>query len=243
MYFPETRLIGLITGTILMVINTRYLRHLYSVIITVGLGITSIFFYLYYLNLSSSLWILSGVIITLLLWFIRHVLIENTSDLAFIYAQTFDGYAYILSSIILIRLIDSSLVYISATNTLISAIILMGSVAYRSWQSPNVNHKLPLLYSIVILAVVPLPALSLPSWGWVELAISTILMVVQTEIFKKDSLAFITIGFAMELMVVILENNGLNYTEQFWVYWLLLAAILTIVFWVMYCRTHNYFDF
>ncbi|MDJ0846167.1 MAG: hypothetical protein QNJ08_18265, partial [Crocosphaera sp.] len=246
-YFPETQLIGLITGSILMIINTHYLRHIYSVIITIALGLTSIFFYLSYLDLSSSLWVLSGVIITLLLWFIRHVLIENTSHLAVMYAQAFDGYAYVLSSIILIRLIDSSLVYTSATNTLISAILLMGSVAYHSWQSPTINNKIPLLYSIIILAVVPIPALSLPLWGWIELAIATLLMVVQTEVFKKDSLAFITIGFIIGLMVVTLENNGLQYAEQFWVYWLLLAAILTILFWIIYhIFNHyqfNYFDY
>ena len=54
-YFPETQLIGLVTGTIVMIINTKYWRHLYSVIIPVGLGLTAIFFYLYIFNLSPSL--------------------------------------------------------------------------------------------------------------------------------------------------------------------------------------------
>ncbi|MDJ0598762.1 MAG: hypothetical protein QNJ37_07995 [Crocosphaera sp.] len=239
-YFPETRLIGLISGSILMIVNTLYLRHLYSVIITVGLGLTSIFFYLYYLNLSNSLWILSGVIVILLLWFIRHVLSENTSNLAFIYAKIFDGYAYILSLIILIRLIDVSLIYTSATNILISSVILMGSVVYRSWQSSPRNNTLSLWYSILILAIVPLPALSLPLWGWIELGLATILMILQTQIVKQVSLAFITIGFILELIVVILEDNGLKYGEQFWVYWLLLAAIITLFFWMIHHLLNYY---
>ena len=164
-HFPETQLLGLVFGTVLMIINTQYLRHLYSVIITLGLGITSIFFYLSVLNLSPSLWVLSGVIITLLLWFIRHVLSDNISDLASTYAQTFDVYAYIVSLVTLTRLIDVSLVYTSATNTLISSIVLMGTVTYRSWQPHISNNRIPLLYSILILAIVPIPALSLPLWG------------------------------------------------------------------------------
>ncbi|MDJ0731327.1 MAG: hypothetical protein QNJ33_15180 [Crocosphaera sp.] len=239
-YFPETQLIGLVTGTILMIVNTQYLRHLYSVIITVSLGLISIFFYLDILNLSSSLWVLSGVIITLLLWFIRHVLSENTSDLAFVYAQIFDSYGYILSLINLIRLIDVSLVYTSATNTLISSLILMGSVAYRSWQCSSRSNKLSLWYSIIVLAIVPLPALSLPLWGWIELGIATILMLVQTQIFKQVSVAFITIGFILEFMVVIIEDNGLKYAEQFWVYWLLLASVITILFWIIYHLLNYY---
>ncbi|MGK7956828.1 MAG: hypothetical protein AB4063_16500 [Crocosphaera sp.] len=239
-YFPETQLIGLIIGTCLMIINTQYLSHLYSVIITIGLGLTSIFFYLYILDLSSSLWVLSGVIITLLLWFVRHVLSENTSDLAVIYSQTFDGYAYTLSFISLIRLIDVSLVYTSATNTLLASIILMGTVAYRSWQTPTRNNSLSLLYSILILALVPLPALSLPLWGWIELGIATILMVVQTQIFKQVNVAFITIGFFLEFLVVILEDNGLKYAEQFWIYWLLIATVITILFWSIYHILNHY---
>ncbi|WP_107668429.1 hypothetical protein [Cyanothece sp. BG0011] len=233
-YFPETRLIGLIVGTVLMIVNTRYLRHLYSVIITVSLGLISILFYLYILNLSTSLWILSGVIITLLLWFIRHVLSENTSDLTFVYGQVFDGYAYFLSLIILIRLFDIALVYTSTTNVLISSVILMGSATYRSWQPSSIRNQLPLWYSVLVLAVVPLPALSLSSWGWVELAIATILMVVQTQIFKQLNVAFITIGFFLGLMVVIIEDNGIKYGEQFWLTWLLLSSIITFVFWLIY---------
>ncbi|MEL4894554.1 hypothetical protein [Crocosphaera sp. Alani8] len=240
-YFPETRLIGLIVGTILMIVNTQYLRHLYSVIITVSLGLITIFFYLYILDLSSSLWLLSGVIITLLLWFIRHVLIENTSNLALIYAQVFDSFAYILSLISLIQLIDVSLVYTAATNTLISSVTLMVSVAYRSWQPSTRSNSFPLLYSILILAMVPLPALSLPLWGWIELGIATMLMAVQTQIFKQVNTAFITIGFILELMVVVLEDNGLKYAEQFWVYWLLVAAIITILFWITY-HIINYYQ-
>ncbi|MDJ0581499.1 hypothetical protein, partial [Crocosphaera sp.] len=240
-YFPETQLIGLVTGTVLMIINTQYLRHLYSVIITVGLGLTAILSYLYILGLSPSILLLSGVIITLILWFIRHVLHDNTSDLTVTYAQTFDSYAYILSTIILTRLIDVSLVHTSTTNTLISSILLMGSVAYRSWQPLIRNNRIPLLYSIVILAVVPIPALSLPLWGWIELGIATILMMVQTQIFKQVDLAFISIGFILEFIVVILEDNGLKYGEQFWIYWSLLAAVITILFWIIY-NALNYFQ-
>ena len=137
------------------------------------------------------------------MWFIRHVLHDNTSDLTFTYAQTFDGYSYILSTIILTRLIDPSLIYTSKTNTFISSIILMGSVAYRSWQPLITNNRIPLLYSIVILAVVPIPALSLPLWGWIELGVATILMVVQTWVFKQVDVAFISIGFILEFIVVI----------------------------------------
>ncbi len=240
-YFPETRLIGLIIGTILMIINTRYLRHLYSVIITVGLGLTSIFFYLYILNLSTSLWILSGVIVTLLLWFIRHVLSENTSELTFIYAQVFDGYGYILSLMTLIRLFDVGLVYTSTTNVLISSVILMGSVTYRSWQPSSIRNQLPLWYSILVLAVVPIPALSLSSWGWIELAIATTLMVIQTQIVKQLNVAFITIGFVLELIVVILEDNGIKYGEQFWLHWLLFASIATLIVWIIY-HVLNYYQ-
>ncbi|MGK7939850.1 MAG: hypothetical protein AB4062_06810 [Crocosphaera sp.] len=233
-FFPETRLLGLIAGTILMVINTRYLRHFTSVLMNIGLGIGSIFFYLYYLNLEPSLWILSGVIITLLLWFIRHVLSDNTSDLGLLYAQGFDVYAYVLSLILLVRLIDVALIYTSATNTLISSIILMGNVTYRSWQPCQKGKKFSLWYSIFILAIVPLPALSLPSWGWIELAIATVLMVIQTQILKQVISAVITLGFILELIIVILEDNGLRYSEEFWVFWLLFVSIVSLVFWIFY---------
>ena len=233
LFFSETRLLGLIAGTIFMVINTRYLRHFSAVLITIGFGITSIFFYLYFLDLSPSLWILSGVIITLLLWFIRHVLIENTSDLALLYAKAFDIYAYGLSLILLIRLIDVALIYTSATNTLISSIVLMGTVTYRSWQPSQKGKKLSLWYSVFILAIVPLPALSLLAWGWIELAIATLLMVIQTEILKQVTAAVVTLGFLLELIIVFLEDNGLKYSEEFWVFWLLFVSIVSLIFWII----------
>ncbi len=243
-FFPETRLIGLIIATVLMVINTKYLRHFVSASITVGFGLTSIFFYLYSLNLHPSLWILSGVIITLLLWFIRHVLIDNTSDLSVTYARVFDSYAYALSLIVLIRSIDVALIYTSATNTFISSILLMGTVAYRSWQPPLQQNKSSLWYSVLILAIVPLPPLSLPSWGWITLAIATILMVVQTQIIKQVKAALITIGFVLELIMVILEENGLRYSEEFWSYWLLIGTTCAILFWIIrHFISHYQFNF
>ncbi len=243
-FFPETRLIGLIIATVLMVINTRYLRHFVSASITVGFGLTSIFFYLYSLNLYPSLWILSGVIITLLLWFIRHVLIDNTSDLSVTYAKVFDSYAYALSFIVLIRLIDIALIYTSATNTFISSILLIITVAYRSWQPSLEQNKSSLWYSVLILAIVPLPPLSLPSWGWITLAIATILMVVQTQIIKQVKAALIAIGFVLGLMMVILEENGLRYSEEFWAYWLLIGTSCAILFWIIrYFLSYYQFDF
>ena len=66
-------------------------------------------------------------------------------------------------------------------------------------------------------------------------------MVVQTQIFKQVDVAFISIGFFLEFLVVVLEDNGLKYVEHFWIYWLLLATIITILVWIIY-HALNYFQ-
>ncbi|MEA5510665.1 hypothetical protein VB715_12905 [Crocosphaera sp. UHCC 0190] len=230
-FFPQTRLIGVITSTGLMFINTRYLRHWVSATFTVGFGLSVIAVCLYPLKLSPQLWILSGVIVTGILWLIRHSLADNSEELAFLYTKVFDTWGYSLSLTCLGGFIYFASPDPSTTNNLISSILLMITAAYRSWQPSSTSNKFPLWYSVLILIIAPIPALTLPSWGWIELAIATLLMIIQTQLIKQVIAAAITIGLGLGLISAFLESIGLIFYHEFSINWLLIGAITIILLW------------
>jgi len=144
---PETRLIGLAVGTVLMFANTRYLRNQISAVITEGFLLSFIVALLWVgvpglPRLALPGWFVVGAIAILILWLARTVLSRRGNELAIIYAAASDKWAIALCSFELFGLtlhsiliysgfITSGFLYLAATAITLTAII------YRSWREPT----------------------------------------------------------------------------------------------------------
>jgi hypothetical protein len=144
---PEVRLISLGVATGLMLVNTRYLRHLFAAIITLGFGLSFVAVGLWdgipgLAKLSLPGWYLVVAIAVLTLWLARRWLILRHCTLAAVYARAADYWAIALCSLELSLLTARSLaVYggvLSPDVVVIGAVaITMGAIAYRYWRQPN----------------------------------------------------------------------------------------------------------
>ncbi|KAB8329932.1 DUF2157 domain-containing protein [Scytonema tolypothrichoides VB-61278] len=141
------RLIGLAVASALMFVNTRYLRHKFSAVITVGFGLGFIAALLWegvpgLARLSLQGWFVVGGVCTVGLWLIRKLLSRGENELVAIYAEASDKWAIALCTVELLLLsIHSTLVYQGLTKSdflyLTSSIIILGAIVYRSWQQPT----------------------------------------------------------------------------------------------------------
>ena len=144
---PGARLIGLGIATSLMLVNTRYLQLLPVAVITIGFGLSFTGVLLWdgvpgIPQVSASGWCLVGAIAIFSLWVLRGGLINRPGTLAAIYAQATNNWAIALCILELVLLTVHSLgVYWQLISpsvvVLIATALLMGAIAYRSWQHPN----------------------------------------------------------------------------------------------------------
>ncbi|WP_044207695.1 hypothetical protein [Coleofasciculus chthonoplastes] len=145
LFQPEIRLIGLGVATVLMFLNSRYLRQTVAAAITIGFALSFFSAWLWQgipglPPLSVADWYLVGAIASLGLWLLRASLIPQSGDLAQLYAQASDGWAIALSSTELglltlhstqsyVELIPSSWHYLAAS------ILIGGAIWFRCWRS------------------------------------------------------------------------------------------------------------
>jgi hypothetical protein len=144
---PGGRLIGLGMATGLMLVNTRYLRHLAAAAITVGFSLSFLGVLLGdgvpgVPRLSVPGWFLVGAIALVGLWLARSWLMRRHGTLAALYAQAAEGWAIALCSFELLMLTLHSLFLYQGVASpggeyLIAVILTIGAIAYRSWQQPN----------------------------------------------------------------------------------------------------------
>jgi hypothetical protein len=144
---PHWRLVSLAVATILMLVNTHYLREVNIAAITVGFGLSFLGMFLWegvpgFPPLSLEGWLVAGAIALTSLWLLRSWLIRRSTELAPLYVPATDGWAIALCSVELILLTLHSLAvywgFISpAVAVLIAGIVTMGAIAYRSWRHPS----------------------------------------------------------------------------------------------------------
>jgi hypothetical protein len=141
------RLISLAVASVLMLINTQYLRHKLSAEITVGFGLSFIAALLWQgvpglPRLTVQGWFLAVAVCTVGLWLAHKLLSRRENEVVAIYAQATDKWAIALCSVELLLLsIHSLLIYQRLTQpgflSLTSSAIILGAIVYRSWQQPS----------------------------------------------------------------------------------------------------------
>ncbi|MFW5779491.1 MAG: DUF2157 domain-containing protein [Coleofasciculus sp.] len=145
LFQPQIQLIGLGVATVLMFLNSRYLRQTVAAAITIGFALSFFSAWLWQgipglPPLSIADWYLVGAIASLGLWLLRASLIPQSNDLATLYAQASDGWAIALSGSELglltlhstqsyVELIPSSWHYLAAS------ILICGAIWFRCWRS------------------------------------------------------------------------------------------------------------
>ncbi|MCC5664404.1 DUF2157 domain-containing protein [Nostoc sp. CHAB 5784] len=144
---PETRLIGLAVGTVLMFANTRYLRNQISAVITEGFLLSFIVALLWVgvpglPRLALAGWFVVGAIAILILWLARTVLNRRGNELAIIYAAASDKWAIALCGFELFGLTVHSILIYSGFITsgflyLAATAITLVAIVYRSWREPT----------------------------------------------------------------------------------------------------------
>jgi hypothetical protein len=159
--FPETRLFGLGLATMLMFVNTRYLQHLVSALITVGFGL--IFCgqllwdrFLGFPRESIPAWLIALAIAINILWLSRSLIARKNTNLARIYTQATDRWATVICSFELLLLTFHSVNVYSgfvppSTPILISILLTFVAIAYRNWQQPTNLAIFALAWSLELL--------------------------------------------------------------------------------------------
>jgi len=140
---PINRLIGLAVGTILMMVNTRYLKNELSALITIGYGLTFLGAVLW--NYQSTLllyWMIVGAMTILSLWIGRTLLLRQNNQLAGIYAVASDQWAIALCACELLSITFHSVQIYQGTGSaeffyFIATTITLVAIIYRTWQQPQ----------------------------------------------------------------------------------------------------------
>lgn len=160
-----------------------------------------------------------------LLWGLRHWLTHRATDLAVLYQNATDVWAYGLTVLTIGLLL---LLYPVLVPNFIGFIGLgvMVLTAYRSLQeplSPKTNW-----FNIGILLIVQIPLWSMQGWNLVALAIALGLMIGQTQRLASGAAAFITVGVGLALEIRILQLFTPNWISPDG---LLISAITAISLW------------
>lgn len=144
---PSFRLVSLGVATILMFVNTHYLRIVSAAVITVGFGLSFLGMGLWegipgLPLLSLEGWFVAGAIAFTSLWLMRSWLIRRSTTLASLYIPATDGWAIALCSLELILLTLHSLAvywgfFSPEVAVLVAGIVTMGGIFYRSWHHPS----------------------------------------------------------------------------------------------------------
>ncbi|NES82439.1 MAG: hypothetical protein F6K10_14110 [Moorea sp. SIO2B7] len=181
---PEVRLISLGVATGLMLLNTRYLRHLLPAVIHLGFVISFIAALLWN-HISISEWFLSSAIAIIFLWLLQSWLRKYTGTLAALYAQAADRWAITICSIelgLLTRYTVTSYQGLISTHWqyLATSILIGSAIIYRYWQQPH---------NLTIFGI---------SWA-VELALAEVILLASGSTLElataNISLGLLTLGF------------------------------------------------
>ncbi len=149
---PETRLIGLGLGIVLMLVNTKYLLTQTAANITVGFFLTFLSFclgegVLDWPPVSGVRWLLVIAIFLVILWLLYSRIVRLSGQLFNIYAKAIDGWAIDLCSLELsILTIHSFGIYWETANpsvtATIAAILTLFAIGYRGFmRSPSKNSS------------------------------------------------------------------------------------------------------
>ncbi|MEQ8465501.1 DUF2157 domain-containing protein [Coleofasciculus sp. E1-EBD-02] len=142
---PQSRLIGLGVATVLMFLNSRYLRETVAAAITIGFALSFLAAWLWQgvpglPALSVADWYVVGAIASFGLWVLRASLISQSGDLAALYAQASDKWAIALSCTELGFLtLHSTQSYEglmpSSWHYLAASMLIGGAIWFRCWRS------------------------------------------------------------------------------------------------------------
>jgi hypothetical protein len=138
-----TRLTGLGVATLLMLQNTRVLRHLLAAVITVGFGVAFALVGVWEIfreNLSYPWFLVLLAIVPLVLWLLRGIWLHREAVLLQLYKRATDGWAIALASFTLLLLSLTQLaVYLEFDpfhwQYILAAAVLLIATSYRIWQS------------------------------------------------------------------------------------------------------------
>ena len=157
---PETRLIGLGLGTVLMLVNTRALQDKIAAAITVGFGLAFIGCGLWETIPGLSLvgWLLVVAIALNSLWWLRSVIIYRNTPLAPIYAPALDGWAIALCGLELGGLTSHSVaVYQNflppSLTAAVAAGLVLAAIAFRGWRRPTEKVAYTFAWGLELLIV------------------------------------------------------------------------------------------
>ncbi len=159
------------------------------------------------------------------LWGLRHWLTHRTTNLALLYQNATDVWAYGLTGLtmVLLLILHPVLVPNFIGFTGLGVMVL---TAYRSLQeplSPKTNW-----FNIGILLIAQIPLWSMSGWNFVALAIAVGLMIGQTQRLASGAAAFITVGVGLALEIRILQLFTPNWISPDG---LLISAITAIALW------------
>ncbi|MDY6803317.1 MAG: DUF2157 domain-containing protein [Cyanobacteriota bacterium] len=160
---PETRLIGLGVGTVLMLVNTRALRDEIAAAITVGFGLAFIACGLRETipalsSLWSLGWLLAIAIVTSSLWLFRALILYRNTRLAPVYAPALDRWAIALCALELgVLTLHSLAVYQRLLPPSITAVVaaglVLGAIAFRGRQRPTQAAAYSFAWGLELLVV------------------------------------------------------------------------------------------
>ncbi|MEG4320058.1 MULTISPECIES: hypothetical protein [unclassified Microcoleus] len=170
--FPGYRLMGLGFATVLMFVNTYYLVELPAAAIGVGFGLSFAAAALLQLGfLSGWAWAIAGAIALLCLWLLRSTIVRyysslpEPSTLAEIYDRALDGWAILLTSLLLtnitlysFQLYDagSTLSLPASTQVLAATLVIMAAIVFRSLGQLSPLAIYALAWSLELLTAVGL---------------------------------------------------------------------------------------
>jgi len=159
--FPDTRLFGLGLSTILMLVNTRYLQHLVSAIITIGFSLAFSGQLLWdrvfgFPRESIPAWLIAFAIAINILWLSRSFLVQKNNNLARIYTEATDKWASVLCTLELLLITYHSASVFSGFLTpsipvLCAIILTFIAIVYRNWQQPTNLAIFALAWSLELL--------------------------------------------------------------------------------------------
>ncbi|MGB3512202.1 MAG: hypothetical protein WBA93_23790 [Microcoleaceae cyanobacterium] len=233
---PETRLIALGLGTILMLVNTKYLLTQTAANITVSFVLTFLTFCLGegVLGLppvSGVSWLLTIGIFLVILWLLYSRIVSLSGQLFNIYARAIDGWASILCALELIILTIHSLgIYWETINpsitVIISAILTLLAIGYRgSIKQSEENSSITFSLNNIVQST---PAVYSLAWGLELLTIETLGLV------NKSVISLATANIALGLFTQVLgdwlqRKISINNLPKSWQIIPLLYGILGIL--------------
>ncbi|MEG4811026.1 hypothetical protein QUA82_24955 [Microcoleus sp. F8-D3] len=192
--FPGYRLIGLGVAAGLMSVNTYYLVELPAAVIGVGFGLSFVAAAIDRLGFVSGwLWGIAGAIAVLSLWLLRRTIVRlssrlpEPSQLAEIYDRALDGWAILMTSLLLTTITfysyelyaGSSLSFPPSTEVLAAILVIMAAITFRSLRQLSPLAIYALAWSLELLTAV---GLSFVDRTTINLAVANIALGLCTQL-------------------------------------------------------------